>query len=224
MNALTRLLNKPKYRVTRHGDTGFNLRRRIFRLFYGPVCARFSTISEAFEFLHRETGSDYVCVEMYPPSERLGSLSLPVRSESPRRVVESDIRSVMSSGPARVAPPITGAPAGYQGRLVVTPGPSKADESQCNIIPSMIIAAAILADDDRPAQASEVAPSPLPSTDVPLEAPSPSPSDCGASCDTGSCGCLESSPSSSYDCGSSYSDSGSSSCDCGGGSSGGGCE
>jgi len=68
MNTINRILNKPKYRVTR-GGAGFNLHRRFLRFFYTPTGISFSTMSEVFAFVNRETGCDRVCVELFPPQD-----------------------------------------------------------------------------------------------------------------------------------------------------------
>lgn len=127
---------------------------------------------------------------------------------APQRVFEADIRSVMySSGPTgpkadEARQTVTGAPylrPGY--RVLEETVPVKSshspDEAWNNTVLPVLagMAAANLIDRD---------PAPAPSTDVPLEAPSPAPS--------------------SYDSMPSSYDSGGSSCDSGGSSCGGGCE
>ena len=192
MNTLNRLFNKPAYRVTRYG-TGFDLHRRFLRFFYRPV-SFFLTLDDVYQYIHRTTGSDSICVELYPP----GDFSTPLS----RDFFQNDVRSVMSSGcstgPRHVASAATGP------RHVCGPTGAMAPATHDNSL--LLLTAAVLLSSDNNAKSEQ----PAPSTDVPLEAPAPEPS-----CPCDSSPSYDSSP--SCDSGSSSCDSGSSSCDSGGG-------
>jgi hypothetical protein len=212
---IRRQFYKPSHRVTRC-NSGFNLHRRFLRFFYRPVLSPirpgvqfFETLEDVYDFVHSETGSDYICVELYPPGDFQSTSQLGHFLQITKCVnVEKEcLRAVPPlcgpTGPAEI--PASPGPTGSY-RDNCGPGPAPSEDNSTLLVAGALLAAAVLNDDD--SKASE-APAPVLDTNIPLErdsSPAPSPDSGG----------YDSSPASSYDSGSSC-DSGSSSCDCGGG-------
>ena len=229
IRTIRRQFHKPTHRVTR-AEGGFQLYRRSFRFFYRP-CGFFRTLDEVYDFVHEETQSDSICIELYPP----GDFSTHIRAE-----FEDNIRdAIRSSGCVnreeenlRAIPPL--GPTGPTG-AVSYPSPtgprywtqSEKPAQENNLLnPTNVLLAAVLLDNDSPRRTEETpAPAPVLDTNVPLERDDAS----SAAHDSQSSAAYDShhdsspsydSGSSSYDSGSSSCDSGSSSCDsgsCGGG-------
>jgi len=228
MRIIRPLLNKAAHRVTRNAN-GFTLHRRFLRFFYRPVAAFFPTLDAVYEFVRQETGSDYVCIELYPAKDfgfgltrscQLAGVPEVNTEQTFRAIPPLPRRGPTGPGVGLLRSAVTGS--GYNPNLGPGPAPSE-DKSAMFVSAAWLVAAALSNDDQTPAPTA----TPL-DTNVPLERDSsPSPSNDSPSCpsydhgasnyDSGSSSC--DSGSSSCDSGSSSCDSGSSSCDssCGGG-------
>jgi hypothetical protein len=186
--AFNRTFNRPAHRVTRNAN-GFTLHRRFLRVFYRPVAAFFPTLDAVYDFVHNETKSGQICIELHPPGDFSSHIHVEFEDaigraiRSSGRNTEQTFRAIPplprrgpTGPPELLRSSVTGSNRGYNPNLGPGPAPSE-DNFPLLVAGAALLAAAVPSDDDKTPAASPL------DTNVPLERDSSScDSSCGGGC------------------------------------------